>query len=131
MSKFAVEDSTGSSAPPRLSTAVNAPALLTTAPLASGAIAGPGHWVGGPRSDATGLPLFGWSTTGGDLRVPHFFAVHLLQALPITGWLADRLNVRFASNWVWAVTGLDLVAVLLTMLQAVVGQPFMGLKLPR
>lgn len=105
--------------------------LLTTAPLASGAIAGPGHWVGGLRSDATGLPLFGWSTTGGDLRVPHFFAAHLLQALPITGWLADRLNARFASTWVWAVAGLGLGAVVLTMVQAVAGQPFLGWSLQR
>ena len=40
-----------------------------------------GHWVGGDLNDATGLPFFHWSTTGGDLRVPHFFGLHIMQAL--------------------------------------------------
>ena len=59
--------------------------LLVPAPLAAGVIDGPGHWVGGVRTDATGLPIFGWSTTGGDLRVPHFFGTHLLQLRPLVG----------------------------------------------
>ena len=64
--------------------------LPATAPLAAGVIDGSGRWVGGVRTDATGLPIFGWSTTGGDLRVPHFFATLLLQILPLVGWIAGE-----------------------------------------
>ena len=60
-----------------------------------------GHSVGGDISDASGLAFFYWSTTGGDLRVPHFAALHLAQAIPFAAWLMpDRrlINVTlFAS----------------------------------
>lgn len=100
--------------------------LIVAAPLAAGAIDGPGHWVGGLRSDAHGLPLVGWSTTGGDLRVPHFFATHLMQALPLTGWIADWLRPGRARALVWAAAALGLLVTAGTLTQAVSGQPFLG-----
>lgn len=99
--------------------------LVATAPLASGAVDGPGHWVGGVRSDAGGLPVFGWSTTGGDLRVPHFFATHLIQVLPLAGWLADRLGTTRPRAWVAAAGVAGLMVVAGTFVQALLERPFL------
>ncbi len=61
-------------------------AAVTTTIVAGYMSSGTGHWVGGDMSDATGLPFFHWSTTGGDFRVPHFAALHIMQAVPLITW---------------------------------------------
>ncbi len=84
-----------------------------------------GHWVGGPATDAGGLPLTGWSTAGGDLRVAHFFGLHALQVIAAAGWLASRLPERRGSRVVAAVTlGWALLTVA-AFVQAVSGRPFL------
>jgi hypothetical protein len=72
--------------------------MATAGYLASGA----GHWVGGVATDAGGLPIVGWSRTGGDLRVAHFLAMHALQIVPLAGWLVTRSGIRRATLAVWS-----------------------------
>jgi hypothetical protein len=44
---------------------------------------------GGPS-----MPVTGWSTSGGDLRIPHFVGIHGLQALPLLALLLAALATR-------------------------------------
>lgn len=82
----------------------------------------------GVKDGGPGLPVTGWSTTGGDLRVPHFFGLHGLQALPLFGLLLTRFapgwllpGHRLALVWTAGLSYLGLIG-LLTW-QALRGQP--------
>ena len=85
-----------------------------------------GHWVGGDQTDATGLPFLHWSTTGGDLRVPHFFALHIMQALPLLGFVCRRMAAGRARIIVSAGAIVWVGLTLLTFVQAVLGRPFIS-----
>ena len=87
-----------------------------------------GHAVGVPDG-GPGLPLVGWSTTGGDLRIAHFVGMHALQGLPLlaaalaaVSRLDEITRVRLVRIAAAAWTGL---VVLLTW-QALRAQPLLA-----
>ncbi|MCB1458808.1 MAG: hypothetical protein KDJ48_06025 [Nitratireductor sp.] len=87
----------------------------------------PGHWIGGPSTDAHGMALMGWARQGGDLRVAHFFATHGLHFIPVAGYLAAvRMEPAAARRTVWlaAIAWCGLVA--FTFFQALAGRPFLA-----
>ncbi|MFI5525141.1 hypothetical protein [Streptomyces platensis] len=53
------------------------------------------HSVGVPDGGPA-MPLTGWNTTGGDLRVPHFLGMHALQGLPLFLYAIEALSGRCA-----------------------------------
>lgn len=66
-----------------------------------------GHGIGDP--DGTGMPLTNWSTTGGDIRVPHFLGMHGIHVLLLIVALLAALAVRF--RWMHASTRTQLVTI--------------------
>jgi len=77
-----------------------------------------GHWVGGELSDAHGLGLFSWSTTGGDLRVAHFVGMHTAQAIPFAALSGNK-------GIVFSVAILCVTFTLVTFAMAVLGMPLL------
>lgn len=90
-------------------------------------ISGDSHNIG-VAPGGPGLPFTNWSTTGGDLRVAHFFGMHSLQGLPLLGWLLDRRGVRNGRTLVWIVAGAWMLVTVLLVMQALAGRPLIRLS---
>ena len=107
-------------------------AFLMTSPTPEQLAAAGGPRVAGGHSvgvadGGPGLPVTGWSTVAGDLRVAHFVGLHGLQVLPAVGYLltvlpARRLGGRHRVALVWTVGLAYLGLVLLLAWQALRGQ---------
>jgi hypothetical protein len=81
-----------------------------------------GHWVGGVANDAGGSFFFGWSRTGGDLRVAHFVGLHAMQGIPLIGWLASRYAPNNVRPIVLTSTAIWTLVTIVTFVQAVMGR---------
>lgn len=85
------------------------------------------HTVGAPDG-GPGIPGTGWSVEHGDLRIPHFFGLHALQALPLFALVLRRWRLPADSKVRLTLTAagsyLALFAILLV--QALRGQPVLN-----
>ena len=88
------------------------------------------HSVGVPDG-GPGLPLLGWSTEGGDLRIGHFVGLHGMQILPVVGWLLSTFwardlwseRQRLSLVWITSIGYMGVAAILVW--QALRGQPLL------
>ena len=99
--------------------------LMTSQQAPGGAI---GAHAVGVADGGPGMPLTGWSLTGGDLRISHFVGLHALQALPLLAYalgrwtpLVERARARLVLVVGSAYTGL----VVLLAWQALRAQPLL------
>ena len=81
------------------------------------------HWIGVPSAEDISIPFFGWSREVGDLRPAHFVALHMMQTLPLAGYLADKFTNQ-GKLLVIAVCILQLALAAALFFQALGGDPF-------
>jgi hypothetical protein len=86
------------------------------------------HGVGGVSGDAGSLPIVGWLTRGGDLRVAHFFATHAAQTGPLFALAWGRLKPNSAVLPVVVFIALYAVITVAVFVQALMGLPFFPLR---
>lgn len=85
-----------------------------------------GHFIGDLASQET-VPLLGWSRDVGDLRVPHFFATHAMQLVPLMAVALSTLAKPLMTRG--TAIGLSVgycLFTLATFLQALSGRPFLS-----
>ncbi|MEU4557101.1 hypothetical protein AB0F72_01835 [Actinoplanes sp. NPDC023936] len=95
--------------------------------MQGGTTTAPGAHAVGVPDGGPGMPVTGWSTTGGDLRIGHFVGLHALQALPLLALLLGRLvaDPVKRTRLVFVGGGAYAVLVLLLTWQALRAQPLL------
>lgn len=85
-----------------------------------------GRWVGEHPAGGAVVPFFGWSREVGDLRPAHFVAMHMMQTLPLIGWLMDRLRAgaRASGVVIAAAAAVQIAIALFVFFKALAGEPF-------
>jgi hypothetical protein len=84
------------------------------------------HTVGAPDG-GPGLSGTGWSTEHGDLQIPNFIGLHVLQVLPLIAFMMRRrrLSSDTRVRLTLAAAGSYFTLVVLLLIQALRGQPIL------
>jgi hypothetical protein len=85
-----------------------------------------GHTIGA-KDGGEGLFFVNWSKFFGDLRVAHFFGIHILQMIPLFAIFTRKfLGENLIRKAVWVFSILYLSFVVFTMWQGMKGLPFIN-----
>ncbi|MBM9500887.1 hypothetical protein JWG44_11565 [Leptospira sp. 201903071] len=82
-----------------------------------------GHTFGA-EDGGPGLPILGWSTIAGDMRIPHFIGIHAMQTIPMLALILGSFNV-FETNIVRSIRSFSVFLtglILILTLQALSGE---------
>lgn len=86
-------------------------------------MSGEGRYVGAPLTGGGEvIPFFGWSREYGDLRPAHFVSMHMLQTIPLAGWIADRMRLN-GTIVVIVTAALQIALATFLFMQANAGEP--------
>ena len=81
-------------------------------------------YIGTAPTPEARMALTGWSLAGGDLRISHFLATHMIQALPLAGLLIALVAPgRAGIAVVLAIAALWTIATLAEYARALAGKP--------
>lgn len=86
-----------------------------------------GPYVGEHSVGSPSIPLLGWSGVAGDLRVPHFLALHAMQVIPILAICFDLVDESKSVMRIRIATAIYTVLTFIVFGRALLGKPFVPL----